>query len=129
MSGFDLQHLKNKIVRLKKVFKQPVKIERDHFLEILIETSFKTNFEVWYLDEFDTTQKIQVEGDKYSKIIYISKEIDSISFRIFVQNPNRSENEKLYLKLLQNEKVIEFKKYSISNFLPYDGWFFFEKKI
>jgi|GEM_PF-2157578 len=123
------QNFKKKILQLKELFRKQEQIKRDHFLEILIETSFKTNFEVWYLDEFDTTQKIQVEGDKYSKIIYISKEIDSISFRIFVQNPNRYENEKLYLKLLQNDKVLEFKKYSISNYLPYDGWFFFEKKI
>ena len=123
------QNFKKKILQLKELFRKQEQIKRDHFLEILIETSFKTNFEVWYLDEFDTTQKIQVEGDMYSKIIYISKEIDSISFRIFVQNPNRYENEKLYLKLLQNDKVLEFKKYSISNYLPYDGWFFFEKKI
>jgi hypothetical protein len=123
------QNFKKKILQLKELFRKQEQIKRDHFLEILIETSFKTNFEVWYLDEFDTTQKIQVEGDKYSKIIYISKEIESISFRIFVQNPNRYDNEKLYLKLLQNDKVLEFKKYSISNYLPYDGWFFFEKKI
>jgi len=125
----NYQNFKKKILQLKELFKKQEQIKRDHFLEILIETSFKTNFEVWYLDEFDTTQKIQVEGDKYSKIIYISKEIESISFRIFVQNPNRYDNEKLYLKLLQNDKVLEFKKYSISNYLPYDGWFFFEKKI
>ena len=111
------------------IFKKTQKPERDSFLEVLIETSFKTNFEVWYSDEFDATQKIKIEGKKFSKLIYISNELNSISFRVFVQNPDMLRDEKLYVTLLQNEKVLERKKFSISNYLPYDGWFFFEKEI
>ncbi len=129
MSDFGLSLFKEKILQIKDAFRKQKGIERDHFLEVLIETSFKTSFEVWYSDENNITQKIKVEGDIFSKTIFITNEMESISFRIFVQNPKRNENEKLYLTISQDDKILESKNYYISNALPYDGWFLFEKKI
>ena len=123
---------KQKLFRLINLFDKEnrnKKIKRFNFLEILIEVSFKTKFEVWYSDEFNVMQKISVEGFKYSKLIYIGKEFDQIEIRVFVQNLNRYSSENLCIKLIQDSNTVSVKFFSISNYLLYDGWFFFEKKI
>lgn len=120
---------KQKFFSLKKaLFKEPWQVERFNFLEILIEVSFRTKFEVWYSDEFNNMQKITVEDFKYSKLIYISEVFKHIEIRVFVQNPSYFQDEILYIKLLQKDKILSTKKFTISNFL-YDGWFIFEKEV
>ena len=123
---------KQKLFRLINLFDKEnrnKKIKRFNFLEILIEVSFKTKFEVWYSDEFNVMQKISVEGFKYSKLIYIGKEFDQVEIRVFVQNLNHYSGENLCIKLIQDSNTVSVKFFSISNYLLYDGWFFFEKKI
>ena len=46
---------------------------------------------------------------------------------LFVNNKEYNENEYAIISLEKNNKILEEKRFHISNMNPYDGWFIFEK--
>ncbi len=100
------------------------------YIEVRVKISFKTNFIFHYLNENLEEKSVELFGDSYTREIFFKQQKFNFFCMLFVMNNNESgKGAYAEITLFKNGKKIKQKTYHISNSLPYDGWFIFEKKI
>lgn len=98
-------------------------------LTLIVEISFKTNFQLCYNNESYDEKRVALYGNQYSRLFFIKEPYFHFFCMLFIQNTNQLPNELAAISLYRNTVLIKKQSYHISTYLSYDGWFIFEEKI
>jgi len=84
-------------------------------------------FILQYTNELNEDISVEKTGNYYSRDFYLNELTRKFFCMLFVNNKEYNENEYAIISLEKNNKILEEKRFHISNMNPYDGWFIFEK--
>ncbi len=109
-------------------FKRELKTIRHNYLsktliELRLELSFSTNFQVAFFDEEGSPKIKELTGNHFEKQIQLVSELHSLRFKAFVSNARQLKDQVIKMSLFKNGILLKELERSINYTDKYDGWF------
>ena len=109
-------------------FKRELKTIRQNYLnkttiELRLELSFSTNFQVAFFDEEGSPKIKELTGTHFEKQIQLVSDLRSLKFKAFVSNARQLKDQVIKMSLFKNGVLQKELEKNISAINQYDGWF------
>ena len=91
-------------------------------VEFIVEVSFETFGQVQYKDEAGRPWVVEFTGTKWEKALFVVED-QYLSFSVFIHNQKLLKDQTITLKLMIEDKVLNYKVFKLIGDNVFEGWF------